>query len=60
MYAALNTRTGEIVGQTMPLPTNAAFVVIVDNLTAHRTKAVTAFLDAHPRVPSSWFLVPSS
>ena len=67
LYAALNTRTGEIIGQTVPRHTSAAFVdflgdlvasqprrreihVIVDNLSAHKTKGVDAFLDAHPCV----------
>ena len=67
LYAALNTRTGEIIGQTVPRHTSDAFVdfltdlvatqprrreihVIVDNLSAHKTKKVQAFLDAHPRV----------
>ena len=66
LYAALNTTTGEIIGQTVPRHTSAAFVeflqevvrthprreihVIVDNLAAHKTKGVQAFLDAHPRV----------
>jgi transposase len=67
LYAALNTRTGEVIGQTVPRHTSAAFVefltdvvatqprqreihVIVDNLAAHKTKGVQAFLDAHPRV----------
>lgn len=67
LYAALNTRTGEIVGQTVPRHTSAAFVeflgdivatqprrreihVIVDNLSAHKTKGVQTFLKAHPRV----------
>lgn len=67
LYAALNTRTGAIVGQTVPRHTSEAFVmflgdivatqsprreihVIVDNLSAHKTKGVQAFLDAHPRV----------
>jgi transposase len=67
LYAALNTSTGEIIGQTVPRHTSAAFVeflsdivatqsrrrdihVIVDNLAAHKTKGVQAFLDAHPRV----------
>jgi transposase len=67
LYAALNTSTGEIIGQTVPRHTSAAFVeflgdlvasqprrreihVIVDNLSAHKTKGVDAFLDAHPRV----------
>jgi transposase len=67
LYAALNTSTGEIIGQTVPRHTSEAFVaflgdvlatqprrreihVIVDNLSAHKTKKVQAFLDAHPRV----------
>ena len=67
LYAALNTRTGEIIGQTVPRHTSEAFVdflgdivaaqprrrdihVIVDNLSAHKTKAVHAFLAAHPPV----------
>jgi transposase len=67
LYAALNTSTGEIIGQTVPRHTSEAFVeflsdilttqprkreihVIVDNLAAHKTKGVQAFLDAHPRV----------
>ena len=66
LYAALNTKTGEIIGQTVLRHTSAAFVafltdivathprrdihVIVDNLAAHKTKGVQAFLDAHPRV----------
>lgn len=67
LYAALNTTTGEIIGQTVPRHTSAAFVefltdivatqrrgreihVIVDNLAAHKTKGVQAFLDAHSRM----------
>ena len=66
LYAALNTTTGEVIGQTVPRHTSEAFVeflgdilaahprrdvhVIVDNLSAHKTKRVQAFLDAHPRV----------
>jgi transposase len=67
LYAALNTSTGEIIGQTVPRHTSAAFVdflgdvvasqprrreihVIVDNLSAHKTKGVDVFLEAHPRV----------
>lgn len=67
LYAALNTRTGTILGQTVPRHTSEAFVdfldeivstqprrreihVIVDNLSAHKTKTVAAFLVAHPRV----------
>src|SRR5687768_14582127 len=66
LYAALNTSTGEIIGQTVPRHTSEAFIeflgdilatqprrreihVIVDNLSTHKTKAVTAFLEAHPR-----------
>src|SRR5207247_2988791 len=64
LYTALNTNTGEIIGQTVPRHTSEAFVdflgdvlatqprrreihVIVDNLAAHKTKRVQAFLDAH-------------
>jgi transposase len=67
LYAALNTRTGEIIGQTVPRHTSEAFVdflgdivatqprrreihVIVDNLSAHKTKGVQAFLEAQPHV----------
>jgi transposase len=67
LYAALNTTTGEIIGQTVPRHTSEAFVdflgdvvatqprrreihVIVDNLSAHQTKRVQAFLEANPRV----------
>ena len=67
LYAALNTTTGEIIGQTVPRHTSAAFIdflgdivatqprqreihVIVDNLSAHKTKAVQAFLDLHPNL----------
>src|ERR1700716_160204 len=67
LFAALNTSTGEIIGQTVPRHTSEAFVdflgdivvtqprrreihVIVDNLAAHKTKGVKAFLEAQPRV----------
>ena len=67
LYAALNTKTGEIIGQTVPRHTSEAFVdflrdvlatqpprrdihVIVDNLSAHKTKRVQAFLTENPRV----------
>ncbi len=67
LYAALNTSTGEIIGQTVPRHTSEAFVeflgdivttqprrrdihVIVDNLSAHKTKAVSTFLEQHPHV----------
>src|SRR4051794_9861305 len=66
LFAALNTTTGEVLGQTVPRHTSAAFVefltdvvanvtareihVILDNLSTHKTKAVAAFLTEHPRV----------
>jgi transposase len=67
LYAALNTRTGAVVGQTAPRHTSAEFVqflttvvgtqprgrevhLIADNLSAHKTKLVQAFLTAHPTV----------
>jgi transposase len=67
LYAAFNTRTGEVLGKTAERHTSAQFVafladilatqptgqeihVIADNLSAHKTKAVQAFLDAHPSV----------
>lgn len=67
LYAALNARTGEVVGHTVPRHTSAEFVqflttvvttqrrgceihIIADNLSAHKTKQVDAFLAAHPTV----------
>src|SRR6516225_9749158 len=67
LYAALNTRTGRVIGQTSARHTSAEFVafleallagqpqhqaihIICDNLSAHKTKAVCAFLDRHPNV----------
>lgn len=67
LYAAFNTRTGEVLGKTAAHHTSAQFVafladivanqpqgkeihVIADNLSAHKTKAVAAFLAEHPRV----------
>jgi transposase len=67
LFAALNTKTGEVLGQTVPRHTSAAFVaflgeivasqpryreihVILDNLSTHKTRAVAAFLAAHPHV----------
>src|SRR5687768_4778449 len=67
LFAAVNTQSGEVLGQTVPGHTSVAFVdflvdivatqptgremhVIVDNLSAHKTKAVQAFLEAHPHV----------
>jgi transposase len=65
--AALNTRTGEIIGHTVPRRTSDALFdfltdivgtqpwrreirVMVDNLSAHKTQKVQAFLEAHPWV----------
>ena len=67
LFAALNTKTGEVLGQTVPRHTSEAFVaflgdlvasqprereihVILDNLSTHKTRAVAAFLEAHPHV----------
>lgn len=67
LYAAFNTRTGEVLGKTAERHTSAEFVaflgdlvahqpkrrelhVILDNLSAHKTKHVDAFLAQHPQV----------
>lgn len=67
LYAAFNTRTGEVLGKTAAHHTSAEFVtfltelvsgqpvgteihVIADNLSAHKTHRVEAFLTAHPQV----------
>jgi transposase len=67
LYAALNTRTGEVFGKTAGRHTSAEFVaflrelvagqspgkevhVIVDNLSAHKTRAVDALLKEHPHL----------
>ena len=67
LYAALDTKTGTVIGQTATRHTSDAFLaflrtvlarqprrreihVILDNFSAHKTKAVTAFLEAHPRL----------
>jgi transposase len=67
LYAALDTRTGEILGETAARHTSEAFIgflgriidsqpvqreihVIVDNLSAHKTKAVQTFLAEHSGV----------
>jgi transposase len=67
LYAAFNTRTGEVLGRTAERHTSAEFVafltdlvahqprrqalhVILDNLSAHKTQHVEAFLEAHPQV----------
>ncbi len=67
LYAALNTKTGEVIGKTAARHTSEAFVaflsgivarqpkrreihIIADNLSAHKSRRVRQFLDAHPRV----------
>jgi transposase len=67
LYAALETRTGQIVGKTALRHTSAEFVaflaqivahqptgrqihIIADNLSAHKTKGVSEFLQSHPLV----------
>ncbi len=67
LYAALNTRTGVVVGKTASRHTSDEFVgflgelvasqprnkelhVIVDNLSAHKTRGVREFLESHPHV----------
>ena len=77
LYAAFNTRTGEVLGKTTARHTSAEFVafledivanqprgkeihVIADNLSAHKTKQVSAFLEAHPKVHMHFTLTYSS
>jgi len=67
LYAAFNTKTGEVLGKTAERHTSAEFVafltdivinqprgeeihVIADNLSAHKSKSVRDFLEAHPKV----------
>src|SRR5213075_2449348 len=67
LYAAFNTKTGEVLGKTAERHTSAEFIafltdivinqprgkeihVIADNLSAHKTKRVKDFLEAHPKV----------
>src|ERR1700730_6939058 len=67
LYAALDTRTGEVLGKTSPRHTSTEFVefldqiltsqppgreihLIADNLSAHKTKQVSAFLAANPNL----------
>ena len=67
LYAAFNTRTGEVLGKTVRRHTSQEFVafleklvatskhkreihVILDNLSAHKTKRVREFLDDNPKV----------
>src|ERR1700756_682568 len=67
LYAAFNTKTGEVLGKTAARHTSAEFVafladvvvnqpaakeihIVLDNLSAHKTKAVEEFLAQHPKV----------
>lgn len=67
LYAAFNTKTGEVLGKAADRHTSAEFVaflsdivanqprgkeihVIADNLSAHKTKRVSEFLQTHPNV----------
>jgi transposase len=66
LYAALDVRTGKVVGKTAPRHTSAEFIdflevvagakwaseihIVLDNLSAHKTKAVADFLEVNPRV----------
>jgi len=67
LYAALETGSGEIIGQTAARHTSAQFVaflcqvvatqpaakpihIIANNLSAHKTRLVKAFLCAHPNL----------
>ena len=67
LYAALDVRTGKVVGKTASRHTSAEFIdflsevvatvksaqevhIVLDNLSAHKTKAVEQFLEDHPRV----------
>jgi transposase len=67
LYAALNVKTGHVLGKTAKRHTSAEFIdflanvvgqarfakqihIVLDNLSAHKTKAVDEFLAAHPKV----------
>ncbi|HEX2014322.1 MAG TPA: IS630 family transposase, partial [Nitrososphaera sp.] len=67
LYAALETKSGQVLGKTAQRHTSAEFVeflkkivnsqsrekeihIIVDNLSAHKTQAVTNFLQENPNV----------
>src|SRR2546425_2512363 len=67
LYAAFNTKTGEVFGKTAARHTSAEFVefltevvekarwakqihIVLDNLSAHKTKAVEEFLEQNPKV----------
>ena len=67
LYAALEVKTGRVVGKTAARHTSADFIdflgdligtakwasevhIVLDNLSAHKTKAVAEFLEANPKV----------
>jgi transposase len=67
LYAALEVKTGQVLGKTAARHTSAEFVdflgrivdktpakqeihIVLDNLAAHKTKAVGEFLEKNPRV----------
>lgn len=67
LYAALNIKSGRVIGDTVPRHTSEAFVtfldtviatepkrrevhIVADNLSAHKTKRVEAWLAQHPNV----------
>jgi transposase len=67
LYAALDVKTGEVLGKTAARHTSADFInflahivgktpagkdihIVLDNLSAHKTKIVSDFLDENPRV----------
>src|SRR5687767_4511155 len=67
LYAALDIKTGQVLGKTAARHTSADFVsflahildktaahkeihIVLDNLSAHKTKAVSEFLEQNPRV----------
>lgn len=67
LYAALDTKTGSVLGRTTDSHTSEEFIsfleeliagqpegqeihVILDNLSAHKSKRVKEFLDAHPQL----------
>jgi DDE superfamily endonuclease len=74
LYAALETRSGQVIGSTARRHTSQEFVrflqevvatqpsrkeihLIVDNLSAHKTKLVDRFLADHPRVSPHYFVI---
>lgn len=67
LYAALDVRTGQVVGKTALRHTSTEFIgflgevintakwareihIVLDNLSAHKTKEVEQFLEEHPKV----------